>query len=161
MKINEKMAAMVNAQVNEEFHAAYLYLAMSFQMEEEGYNGFAHWFLQQYHEEIEHALEIAHYLQTRSGQPHITGIAEMPQHFGTSIELFEAAYKHECHVTELIHNIYKEALETSDYATSSFFKRYIDEQVEEENTVLGIIDQLRMAGEKGIYLVNAHLSKRQ
>ena len=157
MKINEKMTAMVN----EEFHAAYLYLAMSFQMEEEGYNGFAHWFLQQYHEEIEHALEIAHYLQTRSGQPHITGIAEMPQHFGTPIELFEAAYKHECHVTELIHNIYKEALETSDYATSSFFKRYIDEQVEEENTVLGIIDQLRMAGEKGIYLVNAHLSKRQ
>ena len=91
MKINEKMTAMVNAQVNEEFHAAYLYLAMSFQMEEEGYNGFAHWFLQQYHEEIEHALEIAHYLQTRSGQPHITGIAEMPQHFGSPIELFEAA----------------------------------------------------------------------
>lgn len=160
MKINDKMATLVNSQINEELHAAYLYLAMSFQMQDEGYDGFAHWFLQQYHEEIEHALEIAHYLQLRSGKPQLTGVAEMPQHFGKPIELFEAAYKHECHVTELIHNIYKEALEANDYATSSFFKRYIDEQVEEEDTVLGIIDQLRMASDKGLYLVNAKLAQR-
>ncbi|WP_297116946.1 ferritin [uncultured Porphyromonas sp.] len=160
MKINDQMAALVNAQVNEEFHAAHLYLAMSFQMANEGYDGFAHWFLQQYHEEIEHALEMAQYLQARSGQPHLTGVAEMPQHFGTPLELFEAAYKHECHVTEQIHKIYKHALDTSDYATSSFFKKYIDEQVEEEDSVLAIIDHLRMAGDKGIYLVNAQLGKR-
>lgn len=84
----------------------------------------------------------------------------MPQHYGTPLELFRTAYRRECHVTELIRDICKKTLEANDYTTGSLFRCYIDEQVKEENTVLSIISQLRVAGEKGVYPTNTRLSKR-
>lgn len=160
MKISEQMATLVNKQINEEFHAAYLYFSMSLQMTEDGYQGFAHWFRKQYEEEMEHAMDMIHYLQERGHRPVISAIKEMPTNFGEPLQLFEEAYKHECQVTEWINNIYGEAMKCGDYATASFMKKYVDEQVEEEDNVLTIIEQIKMAGVHGLFFVNAKLAKR-
>ena len=53
--LNEKIAELLNTQVNKEFYSAYLYLAFSNYFSEEGLDGFANWYLIQAQEERDHA----------------------------------------------------------------------------------------------------------
>jgi ferritin len=53
--LSEKMQKAINAQINEEFYSAYLYLAMSAYFEDLNLPGFANWMMVQYKEELTHA----------------------------------------------------------------------------------------------------------
>lgn len=53
------------------------------------------------------------------------------------------------------------AIEEKDYATENFFRGFVDEQVEEEETASAIVDRLRKAGEAGLLFVDAELGKRK
>ena len=59
-----------------------------------------------------------------------------------------ASLKQEQLVTGRINRLYKLAQESDDYATVSFLKWFIDEQVEEEKTVFDMVEKLKRAGDK-------------
>ena len=59
--------------------------------------------------------------------------------------MFETSLTQEQSVTEHIYDLYKVAQAESDFATVSFLKWFVDEQVEEEKTVSDMIDKLKMA----------------
>ena len=61
--INEKVAALLNNQVNKEFYSAYLYLEFANYYVEKGLNGFANWYNVQAQEERDHALLFVQYMQ--------------------------------------------------------------------------------------------------
>ena len=42
--LNEKVASLLNEQINKEFYSAYLYLEFSAYFEDEGLDGFANWY---------------------------------------------------------------------------------------------------------------------
>ena len=42
--LNEKVAELLNAQINKEFYSAYLYLSFSNYFSDEGLDGFANWY---------------------------------------------------------------------------------------------------------------------
>ena len=65
--ISEKLQNAINEQITAEMWSANLYLAMSFFMEKEGYNGMANWLKKQSFEEHEHAFEMASYIIKRGG----------------------------------------------------------------------------------------------
>ena len=64
--LNEKVASLLNEQINKEFYSAYLYLEFSAYFEDEGLDGFANWYKVQAQEERDHAMLIFQYLQNNS-----------------------------------------------------------------------------------------------
>ena len=158
--MTEKLQKALNEQITAELWSANLYLSMSFFLLREGYEGFAHWMRKQSAEEIKHANTIAEYMINRQAIPKVDKIDVVPQNWGSAREAFEDAYKHECHVSKLIDLLVKIASEEKDNATQDFLWRFVREQVEEEATVLAIVEKLRKAGEAGILVMDAQLHTR-
>jgi len=159
--INSKMLEALNSQINAELWSAYLYLSMSADFENKGYEGFAHWFRMQYKEETEHALKFFDYINDRGGTVRLHTIKEVPQTWATPLGAFEEVQAHEIKVTELIHNLMDLAVQEKDYATQNLLRWYIDEQVEEEKNVQTILDKLKRVGDGGgLVYIDKELKKR-
>ena len=61
--MNKKVYKVFNEQVQAELYSAYMYLAMSLDMEAKNYKGMAKWLYLQYEEEREHALRFVNLCQ--------------------------------------------------------------------------------------------------
>ena len=79
------------------------------------------------------------------------------------LKAFGDALAHEKVVTANINDLVTMAREESDYATENMLQWFISEQVEEEESVQGIIDALELIGDKGhaIYMFDKELGKRK
>lgn len=161
MRISENVCRAINDQINAEMWSSNLYLSMSMHFKNEGYNGFAKWLFAQSREELEHAYEMADYLNKRGGKVEIGAIAEVPVKFGTPLDVFEQVYEHECHVTQLIEGVVRVASEARDMASQDFFWKFIREQVEEEDTAAGIVNDIGLAGGVHLTLIDQALGTRQ
>ncbi|MEX0994675.1 MAG: ferritin [Balneolaceae bacterium] len=158
-KINQSL----NEQIKYELDSAYLYLSMASYCESINLNGFASWMKSQSKEEYEHAMKFYNFLHERGAEVELLPIDQPPKTFGTPTELFEKALKNEQNVTKLIHNLYKTALEENDYPAQIMLHWFIEEQVEEEDMVNEIIEQLKMAGDKGaaLLMMDRQLARRE
>lgn len=160
--IKQKVADAINAQINAEFYSAYLYLSMSAYFQHEGLPGFANWMRVQFEEEQFHALRFYDYVSERGGRVLLTSF-ETPKHeWKTIVEAFEDVLTHELHVTDLINNLVDISIAEKDHASNSFFKWFVDEQVEEEANVEQILSQLKRIDGKGdgILLLDRELATR-
>lgn len=158
--MTERLQKALNEQITAELWSTNLYLSMSFFLRREGYDGFAHWMQVQAQEETSHATQIAQYMISRQAIPKIDKIDVVPQNWGNARELFEDAYKHECHVSKLIDLLIKVASEEKDNATQDFLWGFVREQVEEEAQTLDIVDKMKRTGEAGILFLNYKLAER-
>ena len=61
--LNEKIAELLNQQINKEFYSAYLYLDFSNYFYDAGLDGFGNWYKIQAQEERDHAMLILRYMQ--------------------------------------------------------------------------------------------------
>ena len=64
--MTDKVAKLINTQINKEFYSAYLYLEFSNYYAAEGLDGFENWYKIQAQEERDHALLFYQYLQNNS-----------------------------------------------------------------------------------------------
>ena len=109
MKFNKKVEEILNKQVNAEFWSAFMYLSMSAWFENQGLKGMANWMRVQYLEETSHAMKIHDFIISRGGEAKLAAIDAVPTDWKNITEVFEETYKHECKVTEMIHNCYNVA----------------------------------------------------
>lgn len=160
--ISNKLQDAINAQINAEFWSAYLYLSMGQHFENEGHAGIANWFKIQFKEEQAHAEIFMNYLNSRGGRVVLAPIAEVPTTWESPLAAYEHTLEHEEKVTAMINNIYHLAVEEKDYATCNKLDWFVEEQVEEEETARGLIDQLKMIGDNGLalYTLNQELATR-
>ena len=160
--ISKKLQDAINAQINAEFWSAYLYLAMGQHFEHEGHSGIANWFKVQFKEEQAHAEIFINYLNSRGGRVVLAPIAEVPSSWDSPLAAYEHTLAHEEKVTGLINNLYALAVEEKDYATCNKLDWFVEEQVEEEETARGLIDQLKLIGDNGLalYTFNQELASR-
>ena len=143
MQLNPRIETALNQQINQEMAAAYSYLAASAWLDAENLKGFAGWMAIQRTEELEHAKRLIDYLLDRGGRLDLAAVAKPKADFENIREVFDAALASEQQNTRSIHELYKLAIEENDYATQSFLKWFIDEQVEEErimNDAIGLLD---------------------
>ncbi|MEM2131474.1 MAG: ferritin [Candidatus Woesearchaeota archaeon] len=163
MKISQKVEKKINEQINHEFYSAYLYLAMSAYFERNNFKGFAHWMKKQAEEETKHAIKYFNYVFERQGNVVLEEIEKPKTEWKNPLEAFEDAFKHEQKVTSLIYEINNLASEEKDYATISFNKWFVDEQVEEESTSLEIVEKLKLIGDnkQGLFMLDSFLGKRE
>jgi ferritin len=109
-----------------------------------------------------HAMKMYAYLQNQGASVELKAIAK-PDLKETAVkEIFQRALEHEKGVTKSIHEIMAQAAEEKDYATESFIKWYVDEQVEEEKNATEILQTVDLVGNssQGLYFLNVELGKR-
>ncbi len=162
MKFGKKVEQILNEQVVKEIWSAHLYLSMSSWLETNGLKGFANWMRVQYQEEMSHAMKIFDFILARGGHAVIGAIDSVPTEFKGLKHIFEETCKHEGIVTESIHNCFEVAEKERDFSTTNMLQWFIDEQVEEEQTALEILNQIKLIGEEGsaIYLLDKELGTR-
>ena len=160
--INKEVLDALNAKINAESYSAYLYLSMAAYYENMGLPGFAHWMKIQYQEESAHAIKFFNYVTGRVGKVILKAIDQVPVDFDGIVDVFEKTLVHEIHVTLLINNQMNMAIAASDHASQSFFKWFVDEQVEEEANVEKILATLKLINgqENGIFMMDRELSQR-
>jgi len=145
--MDKELLDALNTQLNREFHAAYLYLAMAAYFERENLKGFAKWMRAQANEELEHAMKFFDFINERNETVVLKPIEEPKQTWNSPLEAFKDAYEHEKKVSHYIHQIYELAQQKKDYPTQVFLHWFITEQVEEEDQTLQIVELLEKAGD--------------
>ncbi len=161
--LSSSMNEALNKQINEELFSAYLYLAMSAKSDSMGLSGFANWFKLQYQEELAHADRFFNYVLERNGDIDLDAIGKPEVGDVTPLDLFEQGLAHEQHITACIFKLKDLARSESDHATDVFLEWFVSEQVEEEATTQGVIDQLRLVKDNpsGLFLIDRELSARK
>ena len=161
--MNTKVKEILDKQIMEELHSAYLYLALAARLESQNFKGLANWMTVQAKEEEDHAMGFFRFLQERGEEPNLLPIAAPDiSSIKTPADAFAAGLKHEQHVTALINNIYEVATAEKDYALESFIRWYIDEQVEEEASATEILDKVKLIGDNGpaLFMLDKELAAR-
>ncbi|MCQ2342577.1 MAG: ferritin [Paludibacteraceae bacterium] len=162
--LSKKMSEALNAQINMELWSAYLYCSMSNWALDSGYEGISHWFRLQAREEQSHAERIADYIHRQDSKVVFRPIDEVPNDWGSPIDLFLDAAKHEAKITDCINRLTKKAIAEEDLATQVFLQWFVSEQVEEEDSIRAILTDLRKIGACecgcGLHLVDRELLQR-
>lgn len=150
----------LNHQITVEEHSSRIYLAMAVWCETKGYPGAGEFLYAQSEEERMHMLKLVHYVNDRGGKAAIAALEAPSDEYPNLHDLFKAVFKHEQFVSSEINKVYGIALEEKDYTTAQFMQWYIEEQIEEESTMQGILDKMELAGgEKGgIFHIDKELS---
>ncbi len=160
--LKEKIANLLNQQINKELFSAYLYLDMANYYIDNGLDGFGNWFNVQSQEELSHAMLFIQYLQNNGEKVSMSEIEAPNVEFSDFGVPLEESLKHEQFITASIYNIYDEAFQNKDYRTMQFLDWFIKEQGEEEKNAEDLITKYKVFGSdtKGLYMINSELSSR-
>lgn len=160
--MDQKVAELLNRQINKEFYSAYLYLDMANFYSEKGLDGFANWYEIQAKEEQDHAMLMYRYLHNNGEKVTLEAIAKPDKVFESPMDPLREALKHERYVTALINNIYAEAQAVNDFRTTQFLDWFIKEQGEEEKNSGDMITKMELYGDdaRSLYMLNSELAAR-
>ncbi len=152
MLISEPMVRELNEQVMHEFNASHSYLAMACQLEDWHLSSMANWFRAQAEEEREHAMKLLDYVLQVGGRVHLAGLSEPRSSYSSPSEIIETALGQERTVTEQINALMNLAVKENDHATQSFLRWFVDEQVEEMDSIGHLCGLARLAGDNLLQL---------
>ena len=160
--LSEKMQDALNGQLNAELYSSYLYLSMNAYFKSINLDGFANWMYFQAQEELIHSLKFYDFINQRGGKVNLLQVEAPPTEWNSPLAVFEATLEHEQKVTGLINELVELALSEHDHATNIFLQWFVSEQVEEEESVTGVLEQLKLMGEAkgGLFMIDRELAKR-
>lgn len=138
-----------NDQITLEFASAYQYLALAAWLEDHSYPGMASWMQLQAEEERAHGMRFYQFVLDRDAAVTLGAVPAPDSSFGSPLEVFRRALEGEQQVTGSINSLYRQAVESADYASIPLLDWFVNEQVEEEATVKQIIDDLERAEGQG------------
>lgn len=153
MAMNEKVAEVLEKQINAEFYSAYLYLTFADYYEDRGLKGFANWYMIQVQEEVDHAKALRRYLLDNDYKPTMEAIAKPDKTFSNDLEPLEAGLAHEEYVTSLIHHCFEVARDEHDIRAMKMLDWFVGEQGEEETNARDMITNMKLFGSdpKGLF----------
>ena len=160
--MDQKVAYLLNDQINKEFYSAYLYLDMANFYTRKGLDGFANWYEIQAKEEQDHAMLMYQYLHNNDVEVTLEAIAKPDKAFSTLMDPLKAGLEHEKYVTSPINNIYSAAVAVNDFRTTQFLDWFIKEQGEEEKNSTDLITKMELFGDdaRSLYMLNSELAGR-
>lgn len=160
--LNEKVASLLNEQINKELYSAYLYLDFSLFYDSKGLDGYANWYKIQAQEERDHAMLILEYLKNNGEKITLEAVAKPDKTPKTLMDPLKMALEHEQYVTSLINNIYGEAYSVKDFRTMQFLDWFVKEQLEEEKNSEDMITKMELFGgdSKGLYMLDSEFAAR-
>jgi ferritin len=159
---SKKIFDALNLQLNKEMFSSYLYLSMSAFFESKNLSGMASWMKLQSQEEYEHAMKFYDFILRIGGEVKLAKIEAPETTWDSPLHIFEESLGHEKYISKSIHEIMDLAKEEKDHPTQSFLQWFVDEQVEEEDTVQQIVENFKMIGENstGLFMLDRELGNR-
>ena len=160
--MNQKVAQLINEQINKEFYSAYLYLEFSNYYADAGLDGFENWYRIQAQEERDHAMLFYQYLHNNDQKVTFKAIDKPDCVLENNMDPLKKGLEHEKYVTSLINNIYAAAFEEHDFRTMQLLDWFVKEQGEEEKNASDLITKMELYGTdaKGLYMLNSELKAR-
>jgi ferritin len=144
--IHKDLEAAINEQIVYELYSSNAYLSVASFMDGQGLKVLSANFVQQSEEEREHAKKFIRYLQEVGGTVRIGAIPQPKQDFASVEEAVKMSLEQEEEVTRRINGLMGLAHDQKDYATASFLKWFVDEQVEEQASMNDLLMMVRHAG---------------
>lgn len=158
--LSEKMEKALNDQIQAEIYSAYLYLSMEAYFQSINLAGFASWMQVQYQEEMAHAMKFYGFINERGGRVILLAIDAPPDQWDSPLAAFETTLQHEQTVTARINDLVDVAIAERDHATNNFLQWFVAEQVEEEDSANGVIEQIKLFGDAGLFMLDRELGQR-
>lgn len=160
--ISQAMQDALNKQINEELYSAYVYASMANYFEFRSLKGFANWMRNQSQEELGHASRFVTFMNDRGGRVVLDAVKAPRIDWESPLDVFENAYKHECHISGCINELSTMAINEKDHASHAFLEWFVTEQVEEESTADEIVQQLKLmeGAPGGLFLMDRELAQR-
>ena len=160
--IDKKMQNAINEQINWELYSSYLYFSMAAYFDSKNLKGCSSWMRVQAMEELTHVKRFYDFLSARGGRIILSAIKSPPTDWKSPLNVFEETLKHEQHVTGRINDLVDLSLKLKDHATHSFLKWFVDEQVEEEESVDGVLQGLKLNKDNpsGLFMIDKELAQR-
>lgn len=138
------MVDAINNQIRAELGSFYHYLAMSAYCDSQKFHGCANWFRMQSQEEHAHAMRLYHFLVDRDCHVVLESLEKPEKTFNSILHVFETALEQEQHISFLINQLYRTAVEENAYTSTVELQWFLTEQVEEEKTVRDIVFGIQM-----------------
>ena len=162
MAMNERVAKVLEEQINKELYSAYLYLTFADYYDDRGLDGYANWYMIQVQEEVDHAKALRRYLLDNDYKPTMEAIAKPDKTFENDMDPLKAGLAHEEYVTESIHHCYEVAQEEHDIRAMQMLDWFVKEQGEEETNARDMITDMQLFGgdPKGLYDLDAEYAGR-
>jgi len=151
--ISQKLQDAFNYQINRELFSEYYYLSMASYFSSVGLSGFENFFLVQVEEERFHAMKMYKFLNEKGGKVTLQTIEQPKVEFKSPLEVFELAYDHEKLVSKLINDLMDLAISENDHAAKNHLNWFVDEQVEEEDSMETIVNKLKLINGEGYGLL--------
>lgn len=160
--VSEKLIKELNEQMNFEFLSANHYLAMAGYAASLDLDGFENFFLVQAEEERFHAMKFYNFINEVDGRARFSELGEPENDFDSLEDAINSALNHEKVVTDRIYKLMDSAQEEKEYATISFLKWFVDEQVEELGMFNKLLQKLKRVGTSGngLVMLDKELSQR-
>lgn len=147
--MNEKLREAMNKQVNAEFESSLVYMQLSYELDRLSFTGMTSWMVNQADEERFHASKFTDHLIAREGRVELGDMTVPATPIESPLAAFEIALEHERKISEMIRELVRIADSVGDLDSRSLLNWFLEEQIEEEDTVSGIIDQIRLVGADG------------
>ncbi len=160
--MSQKLLNALNDQFNFELLSGYYYLAMAAYCESENMRGMSHFLVEQAKEEYEHAMKFFEFINDMDGTVTAQAMPEPKNDYSSFLEVFETALHHEKVVTKRIYDLVDMAKEENSHATIQFLQWFVEEQLEEENSMKDIIFKLEGVKDHfhGLMMVDRELAGR-
>jgi len=142
--MNARVLAAISDQINSEFQASYIYLAMSGFCNREKFVAAAQWLRMQSEEERLHGLKLFDFAMARDGAVDLKALAQPAASFDSLPAVFEAVLAHEQAVTAQINALYELCFTEKAFAEMTELQWFLTEQVEEEKTAREIVAKFRL-----------------
>jgi ferritin len=139
MPPSERFVDALTAQIGREYAAAHQYTAIASWYEAETYPRLAKFFFDQAEEERGHARRMSNYLLETGHVVRLGEVAAPVNDFADHVEPIRLALERERAVTVSIDNLFDIARETHDPASEIFLQWFVTEQIEEEDTMGGLL----------------------
>ncbi|SJZ32541.1 ferritin [Selenihalanaerobacter shriftii] len=161
--LSKKLVDELNEQLKYEFYSSHYYIALAAYFRKEDLDGIAHFFLEQAKEERFHAMKYFDFIDKIGEEIQIRTFEQPKGKFESIEEAFKAVVDHEEYMTERIYKMIKCAQNEHEYATASFLKWFVDEQVEEEHKAKNLLKKVQRIVEdsQGLLMLDNELSKRR
>lgn len=124
--------------------------------------GFFRWMRVQAMEELAHVKKFYDFMTSRGGRVIFSEIKAPPAEWDSPLTVFEETLKHEQHVTSRINDLMNLSQELKDHASNGFLQWFVDEQVEEEESVDAVIQSLKLNENTplGLFIIDKELAQR-
>ncbi len=157
ISINLEVMDMLNQQIAKEQHSSSVYLAMASWCDQKGLGRSASFFYKQSLEEREHMMKIFKFINDCGGAAHSPDVSNISHEYASLKEIFELALQQEISITQSIYKIVAACRKVNDFGAENFLQWFIEEQMEEEQSIRDILEMIDLMGDSPLKLIDERI----